>query len=186
MMRIIAGTHRSRRLEIPKDADIRPTTDRVREALFSMLSHRLGSWDGARVLDACCGSGAMGLEAISRGAEFACFMDASAGALALARRNAETLKEQGKCAFIAADMTRPPRAETGCDVILMDAPYNKDLSEKGLSALTEAGWARPAALAVVEVARDEAFTPPSGWRLVKEIAHGPARLVLLERDGAGA
>lgn len=181
-MRIIAGTHRSRKLEVPTDPTIRPTTDRAREALFSMLTHALGSWEGARVLDACCGSGACGLEAISRGAAVAVFMDTTNSALTLARRNAEGLKEQEKCRFIASDITRPPHAEAACDVILMDAPYNKNLSEAGLSALTKAGWASTTALAVVEVARDEAFTPPEGWRLQREREHGPARLLLLERQ----
>lgn len=181
MMRIIAGTHRSRRLEVPDDPGIRPTTDKGREALFSMLTHRLGSWDGARVLDACCGSGACGLEALSRGAAFVCFMDSSPSAIALARRNAEILKEQGNCQFIACDISKPPPADAPCDALIMDAPYNLGLSETGLAALTAAGWATPAALAVIEVARDEPFTPPAGWRIERERNHGPARLILLER-----
>lgn len=183
MMCIIAGTHRSRRLEIPQSDSIRPTTDKAREALFSMLSHQLGSWDGARVLDACCGSGAFGLEALSRGAALACFMDSSALALALARRNAEMLKEQANCRFYACDVAHPVKAETACDVILMDAPYNKGLSESGLAALTVAGWAKPATLAVVEVARDENFPSPAGWKVLREREHGPARLLMLENTG---
>lgn len=182
MMRIIAGTHRSRRLEVPESDDIRPTTDKAREALFSMLTHALGSWDGARIVDACCGSGALGLEAISRGAAFAVLIDSSAQALSLARRNAEGLKEQGKCRFLATSVLNPPQADEPCDVILMDAPYNKGLSEAGLTALTQAGWAGSAALAVIEVARDESFTPPAGWRFLREKEHGPARLILLERS----
>ena len=180
-MRIIAGTHRSRKLEVPESADIRPTTDKAREALFSMLTHALGSWEGARVLDACCGSGAFGLEAVSRGAAHATFMDIAPHALTLARRNAETLKEQGKCSFISANITHPPQAQAACDVILMDAPYNKQLSEQGLAALTQAGWASAAALAVIEIARDERFTPPPGWKALRELAHGPAKLLMLER-----
>lgn len=182
MMRIISGRHRSRKLEIPESENIRPTTDKVREALFSMLTHRLGSWEGARVLDACCGSGAFGLEAISRGAAHVCFMDNAHAALTLARRNAATLKEQEKCHFMAADMTMPSLATTPYDVILMDPPYNKGLAEAGLAALTAARWAAPAALAAVEVARDEGFTPPPGWKLVVERSHGPAKLLLLERQ----
>ena len=181
MMRIIAGTHRSRRLEVPQDDDVRPTADKVREALFSMLGHRLGAWDSAVVLDACSGSGALGLEALSRGAARACFMDISAPALTLARRNAEGLKEQDKCRFMAADITHPPQAETPCDVILMDAPYSKNISEAGLVALTAAGWASAACLAGIEVARAENFTAPAGWQIEREREHGPARLILLAR-----
>lgn len=177
--RIIAGRHRSRPIMVPESADIRPTTDRVREALFSMLTHRLGSWDEAVVLDACCGSGVFGLEALSRGAGKAYFLDISAEALRLARGNAEGLKEQALCTFLSGSVTAPPRAPQACDVILMDAPYNKELSSAGLAALTQAGWAAPAALAAVEVARAEAFTPPAGWSVQVEREMGPARLIIL-------
>mgnify|MGYP000973318939 FL=1 len=181
MMRIIGGTHRSRKLEVPQDDAVRPTGDKVREALFSMLSHRLGTWDEAVVLDACCGSGALGLEAISRGAGKAYFMDTSTHSLALARRNAEMLREEDKCRFMTTNITRPTPAEAQCDVILMDAPYNKGLTENGLAALTEAGWASAACIAGIEVARAESFTAPAGWRIEREREHGPARLILLER-----
>lgn len=181
MLRIIAGKHRSRRLEMPQSEAVRPTMDRVREALFSSLSHHLGSFEGARVLDVCCGSGAAGLEAISRGAGFAVFMDSSSEALALARRNAQTLREQEQCRFVQANILTPPAADAPCDLILMDAPYDQGLSDKGFAALLNAGWATPAALAAIEVGRDEPFLSPAGWSVLLERAYGPARLVLLSR-----
>lgn len=184
MIRIIAGTHRSRKLAMPESEDIRPTTDKAREALFSMLTHRLGAWDEVRVLDACCGSGAFGLEAISRGAAHAVFLDTAREALKTAQANAATLKEQHNCTFIMASVVKPPAASAPCDLILMDAPYDKGLSEKGLKALTAHGWATPAALAAIETARDEKFTPPEGWSLLTSRAHGPAMLWILERTTA--
>lgn len=181
MMRIIAGKHRSRQLELPESEFIRPTTDKAREALFSSLTHHLGTWDEARVLDACCGSGAMGLEALSRGAGQVVLMDNSPVALSLARRNAEKLREANNCQIIQGDIAHPPQAAKPCDVLLLDPPYNKGLAEAGLAALTQAGWAAPAAVATVEISRDETFTPPPGWHLISERSHGPARLMILNR-----
>jgi 16S rRNA (guanine966-N2)-methyltransferase len=180
MLRIIAGTHRSRKLEVPNTPAIRPTTDKAREALFSILFHRLGSFEGVRVCDACCGSGAGGLEALSRGAAFATFIDNNPQALLIAKRNAASLKEQDKCSFIGADLLSPPAADTPYDLLLLDPPYNKDMAAAGLHALTQQGWASPSALAAVEVAREESFAPPQGWRILTERIHGPAQLIVLE------
>lgn len=180
MIRIIAGTHRSRKLLLPESDTIRPTTDKVREALFSMLIHRLGTFDGVWVCDAFCGTGAYGLEALSRGAEKVFFLDQDRTSLSLAKRNAESLKETGKCNFVQTDAARPPAAPKPCHLLLLDPPYNKGLAETSLHALTAQGWAEKAALAAVEVARDEAFTAPPGWTILTERAHGPARLILLE------
>ncbi len=181
MMRIIAGQHRSRKLFVPETPEIRPTSDRAREALFSILLHRLGSFEDARVCDACCGSGALGLEALSRGAAHAYFLDNNPEALTLARKNANLLKETARCAFLPTDITRPPRATVACDLLLLDPPYHTDLASRGLDALTRAGWATPAALATVEIARADPFTPPDGWTILQERPHGAARIILLER-----
>jgi 16S rRNA (guanine966-N2)-methyltransferase len=180
MLRIIAGTHRSRKLAVPDSSDIRPTTDKAREALFSILNHRLGSFEDARVLDACCGSGAAGLEALSRGAGHAVFMDNNPKALELARRNSLTLKELEKSSFISADICKPPKAEAPCHLLFLDPPYNKDMAAAGLAALTAAGWAAPSAFAAVEVSREESFSPPKGWSIITERIHGPAQLIVLE------
>ncbi len=110
-MRIIAGTHRSRKLEGPEGEEVRPTSDRLRQAIFNILEHRLGTFEEARVLDACCGTGAMGLEAISRGAAKAVLMDKDSVALNLARKNATALGEKEKCSFVLSDVMNPPRGE---------------------------------------------------------------------------
>lgn len=181
MMRVIAGRHRSRKLHLPETPDIRPTSDRAREALFSILLHRLGTFEEAVVCDAFCGSGALGLEALSRGAGHLYLLDLNPSALALARRNADLLDERGRCTFLQTDVTRPPPAPQPCDVLLLDPPYGSPLATAGLDALTRAGWAAPSALAVVEVGRADTFTPPDGWIPRQEKTHGAARLIVLER-----
>jgi 16S rRNA (guanine966-N2)-methyltransferase len=138
-MRIIAGTHRGRQLETPADRNIRPTADRVREALFSSLVHRLGGLSGKRVLDAFAGTGALGFEALSRGAARAAFMDKDRNALALCRRNADNLGLGKQSDFHPADATKPPKADLPCDLILLDPPYGQGLGALALSALAEAG-----------------------------------------------
>src|SRR4051794_8162804 len=102
-MRIVAGTHRGRALETPADETIRPTADRIRESLFNILGHRLGGFGGKAVLDAFAGTGALGLEALSRGAASAIFIDKDRKALALARRNAEKLGLADRSTFLLAD-----------------------------------------------------------------------------------
>jgi len=182
MMRIIAGKHRSRPLEVPATQEIRPTTDKARGALFSMLQHRLGSWDGVRALDACCGTGAAGLEAISRGAEEAFFIDSDARSLELTRRNVKKLGELEHSKFFLADIQKIGPAPLACHLLLLDPPYNKGIAQNGLARLTANGWADAAAFAAVEVARDEAFDAPPSWHVLTERIHGAARLIILERQ----
>lgn len=184
MLRIIAGKHRTRTLLVPQGEEeslIRPTKDRAREALFSILQHRLGSFEGARVLDAFAGTGAFGLECLSRGATHATFMDKSKVAVDLIRRNAAALKEGANCAILHLDACTPPKAHQPCDVILLDPPYHQGLAEQALDVLTRQGWAHAATLAAIEVARDEAFTAPEGWSLVKEHPSAAACFHILER-----
>ena len=178
-MRIIAGTHRGRRLEAPADETIRPTADRVREALFSILTHRLEGFAGRRVLDAFAGSGALGLEALSRGTESAVFMDKDRGALALCRRNAETIRLRDKSTFLLADAIKPPASDTGCDLILLDPPYGQGLGEKALAALAAAGWAAPGALAVIEADRARPEACPAGFEELDVRDYGRTRILLL-------
>jgi len=182
-MRIIAGTHRGRRLEAPPDEKIRPTADRVREALFSILAHRLDGFAGKRILDAFAGSGALGLEALSRGADSATFLDGDRKALALCRRNAEALELSDRANFLLADATSPPLAAGACDLILLDPPYGQGLGEKALAALAEAGWVGPAALAVIEADRSHPEAAPAGFTALDSRDYGRTRILLLARSG---
>ncbi|HLG86396.1 MAG TPA: 16S rRNA (guanine(966)-N(2))-methyltransferase RsmD [Alphaproteobacteria bacterium] len=180
-MRIIAGTHRGRRLEAPADQAVRPTADRVREALFSILAHRLGGFAGKRVLDAFAGSGALGLEALSRGAESAVFMDKDRTALALCRRNAESLGLSENSNFLYADATKPPPTDQACGLVLLDPPYGKSLGSKALAALAEAGWVADGAITIIETDRTCPEDCPAGFEMLDRRDYGRTRILLLQK-----
>ena len=177
-MRIIGGRLRGKRLEAPEDAAIRPTSDRARESIFNVLAHRPDAGDavaGAVVLDAFCGTGAMGLEALSRGAAFCTFLDATLAALKLAERNAKACGEAPRARFLLADATRPLRPERAATLAFLDPPWGADLAAPALSALAAAGWRAPGALCVVETDARERFAPPAGFEQVDRRSWGRAR-----------
>jgi 16S rRNA (guanine966-N2)-methyltransferase len=183
-MRIVAGSHRGRPLETPADQRIRPTSDRIRESLFNILDHRLHGFAGKRVLDGFAGTGALGLEALSRGAASALFIDKDRDALALARRNAAALGLIPKADFRLADLTRPPQPTTRFDIVLLDPPYGQGLAGAALAALAAAGWLAPGAIAVVEADRGQPETIPDGFATLDERDYGRTRITLL-RFSAG-
>lgn len=158
-MRIISGTHRSRKLLSPEDEAIRPTGDRVRQAVFNMLEHAPWMEGQSRdtVLDAFCGTGAMGLEALSRWAKRVTFMDNNRVSLALAKQNAESLREEANCTFIQADATAPPPAPYAFDIVFLDPPYGNGLSRKAIEALTSMGWISASTIIVEEIARTDSY-----------------------------
>lgn len=167
---------------------MRPTGDRVREALFNMLSHATWTEDpltDAIVLDAFCGTGALGLEALSRGAEHLTLMDIDPRSLALARQNVAALKEEGRVALLRADAARPPRARQPATLVFLDPPYSKDLAERALPALAEAGWLARECVCIVETAREDDFTPPPGFVLCDERCYGETRITFLQRISQG-
>lgn len=179
-MRIIAGSHRGRRLAAPAGRVARPTADRTREALFNILAHSDHvDLEGATVLDAFAGSGALGLEALSRGAARAFFIENHRDSLAALAANIETLGERQRASIVRTDATKPPLAPTACGLILLDAPYHSGLSGPCLEALARQGWLAEGALAVVEIAADEAFIPPPGFACLDERRYGAAKLVFL-------
>lgn len=177
-MRIVAGSHRGRPLEAPADARIRPTSDRIRESLFNILDHKLGGFAGKRVLDGFAGTGALGLEALSRGAAFALFIDKDRDALALARRNAVSLDLAAKADFRLADITRPPQAAQQFDLVLLDPPYGKGLAAAALGALAAAGWLAPDAVAVIEADRSQPEIVPDGFGILDSRDYGRTKIVL--------
>lgn len=177
-MRIVGGSHKGRRLAAPPGRVARPTADRAREALFNILAHSdRVELEGARVVDAFAGSGALGLEALSRGAAHASFIENHPGSLAAIKANLEDLRESARATVIRADATKPPPARQPCTLALLDAPYELELSAPCLAALARQGWLAPNALAVIEVAAREALTPPAGFEVVDERTYGAARLV---------
>ena len=183
IMRIVAGRHRGRRLEAPEGEGVRPTGERAREALFDILAHgRFGerpAFADALVLDAFAGTGALGLEALSRGARFAIFLENDRTARAALLRNIATLGETAHASVLAADALHPPRAQSPCALAFLDPPYGTNAAAPALTALAASGWFVPAALVVVELPARQAFTPPPGLALLEERRYGIARIVFL-------
>jgi 16S rRNA (guanine966-N2)-methyltransferase len=186
-MRIVGGRHRGRTIEAPAGDRIRPTKDLARESLFNILGHGrfapggVSLLQGARVLDAFCGTGALGLEALSRGAAHAIFLDIDAAALRVARGNAAKLGEQSHAEFIAADAKRPPRATTACNLVLLDPPYGEGLAAPALAALDAAGWIAAGAICVLEVGATEDVAVPAGFTHVDERRYGKTKFVILQK-----
>ncbi|MFC3125377.1 16S rRNA (guanine(966)-N(2))-methyltransferase RsmD [Pseudoroseomonas globiformis] len=181
-MRIVAGRHRGRKLEAPPGGTTRPTADRVRQALFDMLWH--APWAGraciedAAVLDAFAGTGALGLEALSRGAASADFLERDRVALAVLRANIAACREEARSRIWPGDAVRPARAPRACGMLFLDPPYGQELVPKALAALGKAGWIAPAALVCAEIGVEEGLDLP-GYAVLAERAHGAARLVCL-------
>jgi 16S rRNA (guanine966-N2)-methyltransferase len=183
-MRIIAGRHRGRRLVAPKGETVRPTGERAREALFDILSHgRFAAeglpFAGEAVLDAFAGTGAFGLEALSRGAAAAVFIEQDPKALRALRSNVAALGEEDRAEIMPGDATRPPRATRACALVFLDPPYRSGLAAPALAALAAAGWLKPRGLAVVELAARERLVPSAGFTLIDERRYGAARLFFL-------
>jgi 16S rRNA (guanine966-N2)-methyltransferase len=182
-MRIIAGRHRGRALKAPQGEIVRPTSDRAREALFDILAHgRFAEqpvYLDARVLDAFAGTGAFGLEALSRGAAQASFMEKDRTALAALRANIAALREERNAAVLGVDVLHPPRAGAPATLVFLDPPYGQDLAAPALTALATAGWLAAGALVVAEVGARETLTAPAGFQPLQERKYGAARLVFL-------
>jgi 16S rRNA (guanine966-N2)-methyltransferase len=196
-MRIVAGRHRGRVIAAPEDESVRPTSDRVRENLFNILAHaRLGAEGGpvlenALVLDAFAGSGALGLEALSRGAAHVVFLDDDLTALECLRRNVAMLGEDAHATLVKADACRPPKpanvrgTPAARTLAFLDPPYRSGLAATALAALAGAGWLAPAALAAVELDSKDAFAPLVGFTPVDERQYGRTRILILRwRDSS--
>ena len=180
-MRIIAGRHRGRVLLAPQGNSTRPTADRVREALFNILAHgEEPPLRDARVLDAFAGSGALGFEALSRGAAHITFLENEPSAYAIIHANAKKMTAEALVAIQRVDVTSPPKARQPFDFVLMDPPYKSGLGKTALAALYAQGWIAPHSLVVVEVAAGEAFASPvPALTITDERTYGAARLVFL-------
>ena len=162
-MRVVGGKLRSRPLAGPKTHAVRPTTDRLREALFNILTHSYNDpVTGARVLDLFAGTGALGVEAISRGAAYALFVDEGVEARALLRDNIEALGLGGVTRIFRRDATKlgPAHPLEPFSLVFLDPPYGKGFAEKALRSARDGGWLRPEALVVVEEAASAKFMAP--------------------------
>lgn len=188
-MKIIAGRFRGHMLAAPKGQLTRPTSGAVREAVFNRLVH--ADWaprlEGARVIDLFAGSGALGLEALSRGAAFCLFVETDARARGAIRDNVERLGLYGVTRLHRRSATdlgpRPAGLGALFDLAFLDPPYRKGLIEPALASLAVGGWLAETAFAVVETAADEA-PEPEGWEIVDRRGHGAAAVHMLRRSGA--
>lgn len=185
-MRIVGGRFEGRAIEAPQGRDTRPTGDRARESLFNVLAHAAWSpgLEGRRVLDLFAGSGALGLEAISRGAAFALFVETEPAARGAIRDNIEALGLFGATRIHrrdAADLgVKPAGLGEPFDLVFLDPPYHKGLGERALARLGEGGWIASDALIVFECAADETPATP-GYETLDERAYGAAKVLFLRR-----
>ena len=181
-MRIVGGRFGGRALLAPKSQAIRPTADRLRESLFNILVHAYGDpVAGARVLDLFAGTGALGLEALSRGAAFTLFVDDGAEARALIRGNVDALGLGGATKIYRRDATK--LGATGPNGVFslafLDPPYGRMLAEPALVSAREGGWFAPGAVVVVEEAADAHFVAPAGFAELERRDYGDTRLIVL-------
>ena len=165
-MRVVGGRLKGGSLAPPSSRDIRPTADRLRESLFNILVHAYGDpITGARVLDLFAGTGALGIEAVSRGATFALFVDNGAEARALLRNNVEALGLGGVTKVYRRDASNlgPAHPMEPFSLVFLDPPYRMKLAEKALASLRDGGWLTPGALLLVEEAKAAEFAQPEGF-----------------------
>jgi 16S rRNA (guanine966-N2)-methyltransferase len=191
-VRITAGRLGGRSIVSPDDAGVRPTSDKVRQAIFNVLVHRdfdAGfTLDGARVIDLFAGTGALGVEALSRGASYALFVDDSAESRALIRTNVEALALTGVTKIWRRDATSlgPMAAGAGGPFTLafLDPPYHNDLVPRALESLHKGTWLTASAIVVVETAKDERLIPPEGYALLDDRSYGDTRVAILSAPPA--
>ena len=187
-MRIVGGRLRGRALQAPRGRDLRPTADRVREAVFNILAHGIdgGDPEGAGVLDVFAGVGGLGLEALSRGAAHVTFIDDNQAALDCIRQSAAAYGESANVTLLRFDATRPtpPPIAAGapCTLAFFDAPYGSGLTAPALTALAARGWIAGGAVCVVEVAAREPFEAPGGFETLDTRTYGAARIVFLRSE----
>jgi 16S rRNA (guanine966-N2)-methyltransferase len=184
-MRVVGGRLGGRILQAPGSRAIRPTSDRLRESLFNILTH--GYADpvaGARVLDLFAGTGALGIEALSRGAAFALFVDQGVEARALLRDNIERLGLGGTTRIFRRDATRLGAAHPvePFSLVFADPPYGRGLAEQALASARAGGWLLPQALTVVEEATDARFATPQGFQELERRAYDDSELIFLRFD----
>ncbi len=188
-MRIVGGRLKGRALAAPSSRAIRPTSDRLRESIFDILEHRFaGQIEGARVVDLFAGTGALAIEALSRGARFALFVDNGAEARALLRANVEALALGGVTRIWRADATRLGSAPAGGPFALafLDPPYEQGLAGPGLASLVEGDWLEPNALCVVEEAVKAEIAAPNRLALIDERTYGDTKIAIFQASAATA
>ena len=190
-MRITAGKFKARMLAAPGDASIRPTSDKVRQGVFNILEHRDFGFPfqlmGARVVDLFAGTGAMGLEALSRGARYCLFVDDAAASRALIRENVEALGLTGATKIWRRDASAlgPLDTLSPFDLAFLDPPYRKGLLAPVLMGLRDGGWLVAPALVVAEIAQDDDLPSTDGYEMLDDRVYGETRVVMLKNTTGG-
>jgi len=181
-LRIIGGVWRGRSIAVPPES-VRPTSDRAREAVFNRLIHGFADHGfrlpSAVVVDAFAGSGALGLEALSRGAARATFLERDSATAALIKANIATLGAEDRAAVIGADATAPPRAAEPCDLLLIDPPYGENVMTASLMGLARAGWLQPGALVVAETGDGAPPVTAEGFKILDSRDYGRATMTFM-------
>jgi 16S rRNA (guanine966-N2)-methyltransferase len=188
-VRIGGGVHRGRRIPVPP-GEVRPTSDKVRAALFNILAHR--DWDeigplprGANVVDAFAGSGALGIEALSRGANEALFLEKDARVRKALERTLTEIDEIQRAFVLPRDATKPGSlpGSKRFGLVLADAPYGSGLGARALAEMAREGWLLPFAVAAIELDAKEEFATPAQFTLIEDRRYGGTRLVFLQYAG---
>lgn len=186
-MRIVAGSLRGRPIAGPQHEGLRPTSDRVREAVFNILAHGIEDFDltGAKVLDLFAGTGALGLEALSRGAAYCLFVEDDADARGLIRSNIESLGLTGVTRIFRRDATSlgPAGRTDHFSLVFADPPYDKDLAARGLQSAAAGGWLLPGALAVVEERAAAEVTLPDTYSVLDRRTWGDTQVIFARWTG---
>lgn len=186
-MRIVGGRLRGARLVAPGGNRVRPTSDKVRESIFNILAHGVDDFEieGARVIDLFAGTGALGCEALSRGARFCLFVDDAPASRGLIRQNIENLELTGVTRVFRRDAARlgPAGSVKPFDLLFADPPYGQGLAERGLAAAVEGGWLTPGAVCVLEERADAGLTPPEGFVLLEKRRYGDTAVTFLRYEG---
>jgi len=183
-MRVVAGRFRGRALQAPDDMSIRPTSDRVRESVFNILAHGIEdfSLDGVRVIDLFAGTGALGIEAVSRGAAYCLFVEDAPEARALIRKNVETMGLTGETRIFRRDATDlgPAGNMEPYGLAFLDPPYGKGLGEKALSVLAEGKWLTPGAICLLEERAGTEVAIPAAFELLDTRTYGDTEVRFLK------
>lgn len=188
-MRIVGGRLRGRALHAPKSVAIRPTSDRVRESIFNVLAHGTlsATLDDARVIDLFSGTGALGIESLSRGAKFCLFVESDPTARGLIRSNVETFALTGVCKIFRRDACDlgPIGTMSSFDIAFLDPPYGKGLAERALASLRDGGWLSADAVVVVEESDSAEVTDVAGFDHLDRRVYGDTQVVFLKRVATG-
>ena len=195
-MKIAGGKYRGKNIEARPDRTLRPTSGRIREAIFNILkpgrfrkdAHFIADdnpdlVEDRRVVDIFCGTGALGIEALSRGASHCTFIDQNPRTLAMAEANISHIGEKDNARFLRSDSTELPRAPMPCDLAFIDPPYNQNLAIPGLLSLKESGWLSPGAIIILEHGKQDDPQEVEGFTLLDTRLHDKTRITVMQYSG---